>query len=205
LAALGGDVRQLKSHAGIGDEMKKKHILFLALLGSLLVVLEASFGPGGRLIAKEKNPPTPANDPTAKLFNLLDNSYGGKLSDFYVFADVYKDPPHPDEEWQHILRIEYNKNLFFGKLKIYVCSISKPTDAQLKTYTVKQMYDFGSVSSKFEKITAGQFGQKGDLYLHTEGDMPLASAQVTPEVQTAYDKYLTQYLIPALEKQKTSG
>jgi hypothetical protein len=169
------------------------------------VMLGVFFGPGGRLMAKEKNPPIPANDPTMKLFNLLDNSYDGKLSGFYVFADVYKDPAHPDEEWQHILRAEYNKNLFFGKFKVYVCSISKPTEAQLKTYTIKQMYDFGSVSAKFEKISAGPLGQTGDLYLRAEGDNPLAIAPITPEVQATYDKYLTQYLMPALEKQKTPG
>ena len=206
LAAPGGDVTEFKSHAGTGDDMKKKHILFSALMMALMpVMLGVFFGPGGRLMAKEKNPPIPANDPTAKLFSLLDNSYDGKLSGFYVFADVYKDPDHPDQEWQHILRAEYNKNLFFGKFKIYVCSISKPTEDQLKTYTIKQMYDFGSVSAKFEKIAAGPLGQTGDLYLRAEGDNPLAIVPITPEVQAAYEKYLTQYLIPALEKQKTSG
>jgi hypothetical protein len=184
----------------------KKNVLFTAGgIGLLIFMAAILWIPGGRLMAKEKNPPIPANDPTARLFSLLDNSYDGKLSGFYVFADVYKDPDRPDQEWQHILRAEYNKNLFFGKFKIYVCSISKPTEDQLKTYTIKQMYDFGSVSAKFEKIAAGPLGQKGDLYLRAEGDNPLATVPITPEVQATYEKYVTQYLIPALEKQKTSG
>jgi hypothetical protein len=195
----------MKTFSETGDEMKKNILFTAGGVGLLVFTAAILWIPGGRMMAKEKNPPIPANDPTAKLFNLLDNSYDGKLSDFYVFADVYQNPAHPDQEWQHILRAEYNKNLFFGKFKIYVCGISKPTDAQLKTYTVKQMYDFGSATAKFEKIAAGPFGEKGDLYLRAEGDRPLASAPITPEVQAAYDKYLTQYLIPALEKQKTSG
>jgi hypothetical protein len=184
--------------------MRKTTLLLVVVLAALVLIFpDFSTAPGGLLFARKKNTSVPANDPTAKLFKLLDTSYDGKLSDFYVLADVYQDPARPGE-WQHILRVDYDKSLYFGKLKIVVRSISKPTEAQLKTYTVKQMYDFGSDSEEFEKIAAGPLGQTGDLYLRAEGNMPLASAPITADAKAAYEKYLTQYLIPALEKSKGS-
>jgi hypothetical protein len=186
-------------------DMKRNYSLFSAMaLGVLLFTAAFPLGPGGRGWAREKSAPISPNDPTAKLFGILDNNYDGKLTDFYILADVYKDADHPDQEWQHILRVEYDKKLFFGKFRILVRTISKPTADQLKTYSVKQMFDFGSDSAKYEKIDIGPFGQKGDLYLRAEGDMPLASAPITPEVQSTYEKYLTQYLTPALSKPKSS-
>lgn len=157
------------------------------------------------LYAKKKKQPVPPDDPTLRVYNLLDNSYGGKLSDFYLFADVYKDANRQGQEFQHILRVEYDKKRFFGKFRISVRSVAKPTEAQLKAYTVKQFYDFASNSEKFEKIDPGPFGQQGDLYLRTKDDAPLASAPITPEVQAEYEKLLTEYLIPALEKNKPTG
>lgn len=182
--------------------MRQSRFPFQAM-ATLMVALVA--GQPARIGAREREQPTSADDPTSKLFTLLDSSFAGKLKDFYLLADVYKDGDHEGEELQHVLRVEYDKNLFFGKFKIYVRSISKPTDEQLKAYTTKQLYDFGSDSEKFEKIGPGSFGQKGDLYLRATNDMPLASAPITPEVQATYQKFLTEYLIPAVEKSKRSG
>lgn len=182
--------------------MRRRTGLLLAAIGALVLILPGlSSAPGVVLFARKKKSVVPANDPTARLFNLLDKSHDGKLKDFYVLADVYQDPARPGE-WQHILLVNYDKSLYFGRLKIVVRSISKPTPAQLKTYTVKQMYDFGSDSEEFEKIAAGPLGQTGDLFLRAKGDMPLVSVPITADAQTAYEKYLTQYLIPALEKPK---
>lgn len=182
--------------------MRKNHFLFLALAASVLIVAPGIPAGLTLLSAREKTPPASADDPTAKLFTLLDKAYDGKLENFYLLGDVYKSAAHPDEDWQHILRAQYDKNLFFGKFRFDVRSISKPTVDQLKAYTTQQLYDFGSDAEKYEKIAAGPFGQKGDLFLRAEGDSPLASAPITPDVQAAYDKYLTQFLIPALEKSK---
>src|SRR3989442_12501742 len=46
-------------------------------------------------------------DPTLRLFHLIDNSYGGKLAEFYILADIYKDQKNPNEELQRVLRVEY--------------------------------------------------------------------------------------------------
>ncbi len=156
----------------------------------------------GVLSAKEKAPVVSSNDPTLKLYTLLDSSRDGKLEDFYILGDVYTDPAHPGEDWQHVILAEYNKSLFFGRFKMTVRSISKPTPDQLKAYTVKQLYDFGSDSAKFAKIDPGTFGRQGDLYMIAGGDRPLSSAPITPDVQATYEKYVTQYLLPALEKPK---
>lgn len=182
--------------------MRRIRFPFLAMAAGMLALVA---GQPALVGAREKEQPIPTNDPTYKLFSLLDGSFAGKLTDFYLLADVYKDGDHQGEELQHVLRVEYDKNLFFGKFKIYVRSISKPTDEQLKAYTTKQLYDFGSDSEKFEKIGPGPLGQKGDLYLRAVNDMPFASTPITPEVQATYQKILTQYVIPAVEKSKRSG
>jgi hypothetical protein len=186
-----------------GEAMRKKHFLFVALAAGLLILTPGlPVGTTGFLSAREKKPLISPDDPTTKLFNLLDTKFDGKLENFYALADVYKNPAHPGQDWQHILRVDYNKKLFFGKFKFYVCGISKPTPDQLKAYTLKQLYDFGSDSEKYEKIAVGPFGQKGDLYFRAEENMPLATAPITPEVEAAYEAYVTQFLIPALEKTK---
>ena len=151
-----------------------------------------------------KTQPVPSDDPTLKLFTLLDSSFAGKLADFYLLGDVYKGADHPDQELQHVLRVEYNKNVFFGKFKIDVRGIGKPTEEQLKIYSIQQFYDGGSEAERFAKLEAGPFGREGDLYVYTKGDAPLASAPITPEVQAEYQRLLTQYVIPALEKKKAA-
>jgi hypothetical protein len=182
--------------------MRKNHFFSLAF-GVLLIILGAATPEwsGSLLYAREKKPVINPNDPTLRLYTFLDTKRDGKLADFYFLADAVTDPSHPGQEWQHVILAEYDKSLFFGKFKMTVRSISKPTPDQLKAYTVKALYDFGSDSAKFAKIDPGPFGQKGDLYMVVEDDKPIASAPITPEVQATYEKYVSQYLLPALEKE----
>ncbi len=183
--------------------MRRIHFLSLALsLGLVFIGTFLPCGSGRLQFGREKTPVTNPNDPTFKLYALLDSSHDGKLEDFYFLGDVFTNSSHPGEDWQHVILAEYNKNLFFGKFKMTVRSISKPTEEQLKAYTAKQLYDFGSDSAKFAKIDPGPFGQKGDLYMIADEEKPLASAPISPGVQAAYEKYVTQYLIPALGKAK---
>lgn len=184
--------------------MRRRFFPFLArvtLLVMCLAGVQNSFATfaGGR----EKTAAVSKDDPTYRVYDLLDKSYEGKLADFYLLADVYQDADHPGTELQHVLRVQYDKSLFFGKFRIQVRSLAKLTPDQLKSYTLEQLYDFASDSEKFEKIEPGTFGQKGDLYLRANGDRPLASAPVTPEIQAAYQKFLNQYLLPALSKGKS--
>ena len=154
-----------------------------------------------RLRAKEKSAVVDPNDPTSRLFQLLDSSYGGKLGDFCLIADVYKDPNNANEELQHILRVEYDKSRVFGRLNIYVRSVGKIQPEQMRVYTPKEFYEFGlSDLEKYVKTEAGPFGKSGDVYLRAQGDRPLATAPVTDEVRKAYETILTQHLSPALQK-----
>ncbi len=153
------------------------------------------------LAAKDKTPPVDPNDATLRLYQLLDNSRGGKLTGFFVVADVYKDPSSPDEELQHVLRIEYDKDRGFAKLNLYVRSVGKIGPEQLKMYTPKELYDFGIADQeKYMKTEPGSFGRAGDNYLRAEGDRPLSSAPVTDDVRKAYDFFVAQHLLPALQK-----
>jgi len=156
----------------------------------------------GSTLAKEKVPPVSPDDPTLRLYQFLDSQYGGKLEDFCLTADVFKDPKNPDHEEQHILKVEYDKNRGFGKLRIYVRTVDKLTPEQLKTYTPKQMFDYAEVDSeKFTKTDPGSFGRTGDVYFRpvSEGG-PLATAPVTDETRSAYERYLTSFITPALQK-----
>jgi len=152
-------------------------------------------------LAKEKPPAISPDDLTLRLFQLLDTSYGGKLSDFYLVGDVYKDPKTPDKELQHIFKAEYEKDRAFGKFRLYVRSVDKLTPGQLKDYTPKQIYEFGEVDvEKFTKTDPGPFGKTGDLYLQATTEGPLATAPITDEVRKEYEAYVTQWLLPALQK-----
>jgi hypothetical protein len=160
----------------------------------------------GLLLAKHKqkqkaevNP----NDPTARLFQILDNAYGGKLNNLYVLADVYSDPATPDKQFQRVLRVNYDKNRFFGKFRIYVRSVAKLTPTQLQAYTPQQVYDFGETDmAKFEKINPGPFGGNGDLYLQSNGNGPLRTAPITDDVRQQYNFLLTKYILPAVQKKQ---
>ncbi len=151
--------------------------------------------------AREKNRSSDPNDPTIRLFELLDNSYEGKLPDFYLLGDTLKNASSPDEELQHVLRLQYDKNRTFGRMTLHVRTLKKMEPEQLKTYTAKQIYEFGEEDSeKFVKSDAGPLGKTGDMYLRANGDRPLASAPITDEARKTYEQLLTQYLIPALQK-----
>jgi hypothetical protein len=151
--------------------------------------------------AKEKAPAISPDDLTLRLYQLLDSSYGGKLSEYYLIGDVYKDTKTPDKELQHIFKVEYEKERAFGKLRLYVRCIDKLTPGQFKDYTPKQIYEFGDADSeKFSKTDPGPFGKPGDLYLQATPEGPLASAPITDQVRKAYETYVSQWLMPALEK-----
>jgi hypothetical protein len=163
--------------------------------------LLSSVGLLGLGFAKEKAPVISPDDLTLRLFQLLDTSYGGKLSDFYVIGDVYKDPATPDKELQHVFKAEYEKNRSFGRFRLYVRSVDKLEPGQLKDYTPKQVYEFAeSDMEKFTKTDPGPFGKTGDIYFRALADGPLATAPVTDGVQKEYETYITQWLLPALEK-----
>jgi len=138
---------------------------------------------------------------TLRLYQLLDTSYGGKLVEFYLIGDVYKDPKIPDKELQHVFRAEYDKSRGFGKLRLYVRSVDKLTEGQLKDYTPKQVYEFGELDvAKFTKTDPGPFGRTGDVYLVATADGPLAGAPITDEVRKEYETYIKEWLLPALQK-----
>jgi hypothetical protein len=177
-------------------ELAASTLVVGALLGAALLGATA-----GVTSAKEKVAVIDANDPTYRLFQLLDSSRAGKLTGFYLIADVYKNPSDPNEELQHILRAEYDKDRGYAKLSLYVRSVGKIAPEQMKTYTAKDFYEFGLVDQeKYMKTEPGVFGRPGDIFLRAEGDRPLATAPITDEVRKAYEFYLTQHLLPALQK-----
>jgi hypothetical protein len=183
--------------------MRKKHFLFLALAAGLITFTPGlPPGPGGLLRAREKTPPIPADDPTAKLYQFLDTSYDGSLKDFYVLGETFEESEHPGQDFQHVLRVEYAKDRLFGKFNFTVRNIAKLTPAQLKAYSPKAAYGFGSDAEKYIKTSAGPFGRTGDVYFHAKDNGALATEPVTPDVQASYEKYLTETIMPALEKAK---
>lgn len=167
------------------------------LMGALIAVCAAP----SALARKRKGPVY--SGATGQLYRLLDNSYGGKLADFYLLADVYQDPKKPGNELQHVLSVTYNRNLFFGRFVVEVRSIDKPTPAQLKTYTPEQMFKFAETDSeKFEKTQSGPLGTQGDLYLRSKDNGVLAPAPITDEVRTEFDNFITKYILPAVKKKE---
>jgi hypothetical protein len=170
------------------------------LIAAFCALLSTASLPGLHL-AKEKTPAVSPDDLTLRLFQLLDTSYGGKLAEFYLLGDVYKDPKIPDKELQHIFKAEYEKDRAFGRFRLYVRSVDKLTPGQLKEYTPKQIYEFGEVDvEKFTKTDPGPFGRTGDVYFRAIPDGALAASPVTDEVRKEYENYITQWLLPALQK-----
>jgi len=150
---------------------------------------------------KRKSEKVSSNNPTTQLFNILNNSLGGKL-DLYLLAGVYSDPSQPNVQYQRVLHVTYDKSLYFGRFTIHVRSVGKMNPQQLIVYTPKQVFDFGNRDSQeFEKINPEPFGATGDLYLVATDDNPLAAAPVTDEVRQQYDTFFTQYILPAVEKE----
>ena len=154
----------------------------------------------GLLQAKHKED-ADQDGPTARLFQFLDSTHSGKLAGFYLLADLYKDSNKPDEEFRHVLRVDYDKNRGFGKLNLYVRSVGQMDKDQLTAYSPKQIYEYGEVDlEKFVKTAPGSLGGPGDVYLRSGGDTPLASAHVTDEARKEYEAFITQYILPALQK-----
>ena len=177
------------------------------ILGAISVFLVYGSGGAGDLRAKEKASQISPDDPTVRLYSLLDTKFNGKLEDFCVLADLEKDPQNPGQTDQKVLRVEYNKDRAFGKLRIYIRTVAQLTPAQLKTYSAKQIYDFAETdSAKFTKTDPGSFGRPGDLYFEpASAGGPLGSVTATPEIQAFYERLVTQYLLPALEKKAVDG
>ena len=152
-----------------------------------------------QLFAKHKD--AEQDGATVRLFQLLDSTRNGKLEEFYLLADIYKDPSKPDEHFHHVLKVDYDKSRAFGKLKLYVRSVGQMTDEQLSAYSPKQIFDFGEADQeKFVKTGTGSFGAPGDLYLRAGNDAPLATAAVTDTARKEYETFLTDHILPALEK-----
>ena len=150
---------------------------------------------------KKKSSSVNPDDPTYRVYQLLNDSYGGKLTDFYLLADTYVDPQNPANQLQRVIRVDYDKDRYFGRFRIYVRSVGKLTEEQLKTYDTKQIYDFGeSNEAEFEKIDPGPLGGTGDLYMTATTTGSLAPASVTDQARQEYDALITKYLLPALEK-----
>jgi len=170
------------------------------LMGAFCALLSMAGLPGLHL-AKEKPPAVSPDDVTLRLFQLLDGSYGGKLAEFYLIGDVYKDPKIPDKELQHVFKAEYEKDRAFGRFRLYVRSVDKLTPEQLKDYPTKQIYEFGELEvEKFSKTDPGPFGRTGDLYFQASENGPLATAPITDEARKEYEAYVGQWLLPALQK-----
>ena len=182
--------------------MSRKPFFSLMMAGAILLALLVLGGKSANVVfAKQKAEAVNPDDPTLRLFKLLNNSYGGKLEDFYVLADIYSDPKKPGQEMQRVLLMEYDKSRAFGKLKISVRSVGKLAPDQLKTYTPKIVFDFGETDvEKFVKTEPGPLGRMGDLYLRSTEDRPLATSPATDEARKAYDHLITDYLLPALQK-----
>jgi hypothetical protein len=184
-------------------DLRKQNSHSSRLLLAILAVLLLGMIPGDALRAKEKPQYIDANDVTARLYQLLDDTHSGKLTEFLVLADIYKDKDSKDtsQEFQHILLLDYDKSKNFGRLNMHVRSVGKLDADQLKTYSLKQIYDFGIDDlEKFVKTDPGQFGRQGDLYLRANSDMPISTAPITEETRKAYEFYLLQYVLPALQK-----
>jgi len=179
-----------------------------AMIGAtLFITIVVGCGNAGGLMAKDRTAQVSSDDPTFRLYNLLDSKFNGKLDEFYVLADVFNDPKNPGQTEQHVLRVEYNKDRAFGKLTIRVRTVAQLTPDQLKTYSPKQIYEFAETdSAKFTKTDPGSFGKPGDVYFEAAADGgAMGSVAATSEVQAEYERFLTNFLQPALEKKAAAG
>jgi len=167
-----------------------------ALSGAIVMLVIV--GAAGAGVGRAKDKAIDPNDPTARLYSLLDTTRDGKLVDFFALADVYSDQ---GKEFQRVLRAEYDKSHAFGKLRIYVRSVAKMAPEQLQSYTAKQVFDFGETDlEKFVKTDPGEFGKQGDIYLRGDAENPLATVPITDATRKSYETLVAQYLLPALEK-----
>ena len=150
---------------------------------------------------KDRSLAATEDDPTYRLFQLLDTTRGGKLADFCVVADLYRNPQNPQEEFQRVARVVYDKDRVFGRLTLYLRSVAKMDPVQMSIYNPKEIYEFAeSDMEKYTKTDPGPFGGKGDLYFHVTDSGALTMVPITEEVQRTYEMLLTQYILPALGK-----
>lgn len=182
--------------------MRTRTMTRVMVKAAVLATLVWGCGNNAPLQAKEKAAQVDPNDPTYQLYNLLDSKHDGKLDGFCLLAGMVADPKNPGQSQQQVLKVEYDKTRGFGKLRIYVRTVAPLTPDQLKAYDAKQIFDFAeSDVAKFTKTDPGRFGKQGDVYFEASSDGgALATASVTPEVQAAYEHFLTQYILPALQK-----
>ena len=172
-------------------------VLMVATLFSTLSAVGMAGKEKGQ--GKDKTLAVSEDDPTYRLFQLLDTTRGGKLADFYVIADLYRNPQNPQEEFQRVARVVYDKGHAFGKLTVFLRSVAKMDPVQMSTYNPKEIYEFAeSDMEKYTKTDPGPFGGKGDLYFHVTDSGALSTAPITGEVQATYATLLTQYILPAL-------
>ncbi|HET7099973.1 MAG TPA: hypothetical protein VFJ52_02390 [Terriglobia bacterium] len=187
--------------------MKKRNSTITNVLALLLAAgIVAALAPialqsAPRRKKDKKDAANLTNDATAKLFKALDESNGGKL-DIYLLADVYSDPSDPSQQYQRVLHVIYNKNIYFGRFTIHVRSVGKMNSEQLATYSPQSIFSFGGQDTQeFEKINPGPFGGTGDLFLESSDGHPLSASAVTDDVAQEYEMLITKYIIPAVEKQ----
>lgn len=187
--------------------MRTKGQALLIVGGAVCALLVVGAGNGGRLDAKDRGSQISSNDATVRLYSLLDSKFSGKLDDVFLLSDSAPDPKNPGQTQQHVLRIDYSKDRAFGKLTIHVRTVGQLTPEQLKAYSPKQIYDFAETdSAKFTKTDPGSFGRPGDVYFEPTSDSgAMGSMPATPEVQAQYERYVTQYLLPILEKRAAGG
>ena len=186
--------------------MKTRARALAIIGGTVLSLLILGGGDAARLGAKDKPSQISANDPTVRLYALLDSKYNGKLDGFCLLADTFNDPKNPGQQ-QHVIRVDYSKDRAFGKLNIHVRTVGQLTPEQLKAYNPKQIFDFAeNDAAKFTKTDAGNFGRPGDVYFEpTAEGGAMGTVPVTPEVQAQYEHYVTTYVMPALEKKPADG
>ena len=187
--------------------MRNQARTFAIIACAAFAILVWIGGSAPGLGAKDKTSQVNANDPTVRLYSLLDSKFNGKLDDFILLADVFNDPKIPGQPQQHVIRVDYGKDRAFGKLNIHVRTVGQPTPEQLKAYNPSQIFGFAETdSAKFTKTDPGPFGKPGDVYFEIPPDGgALATVAVTPEVQAEYERLVTQYLLPALEKKAAGG
>ena len=187
--------------------MRSKGQALVVSIGTILALLVLGGGRVRPLDAKEKATPIGPNDPTFRLYNLLDSKYNGKLDDIFLLPDLVSDPKNPGQPQQHVLRVEYNKDHAFGKLSIHVRTVGQLTPEQLKAYNPKQIYDYAETdSAKFTKTDPGPFGKPGDVYFEPTADGgAMGTVPVTPEVQAQYERFVSDHLLPILEKKAAGG
>jgi hypothetical protein len=170
-------------------------VVKLSVIG-LLALWGASGTPA---YARHKENLANPDDPTVRLFQLLDDSYGGKLTDFRVIADAYANPTQLGQMFQHVLQVNYDKGRFYGRLTISVRGVSQLTPEQLKQYTAQEIYGFGSEVAKFEKINSGPSAKRRPLFPANRPRHPRAGPRYR-YCQTSVRSVPTQYIPPALEK-----